>query len=568
MTQSELEDLFSKDLLSKQLKVQITKDSSLSFLYKRIIADDNITINEAYAFVSALVTQQGKPVPLQTFALKIGFQLTSSPNKAAILGLSVLDKTKYLDVFTITSGGQVRFKGEYGDVKTRALLLLKCYLPPMVEKPTDPENPYKKVRYNLILSKEPSITDRELYEYYPTDVLSKLNGIEWTQVKTTAPSSCAYPKMEALVRQAVGNKFYFTHSYDFRGRIYANGYHLNYQGTPYDKASLDFNSSETLSEDGEDCLYVDLANYIGLSKSDYADRIAGAKEFVDKRKRLDKADSKYPLARKALDAILKYRKDPSKPLRHSMHIDASASGLQLMSVLAKDHIGMELTNLLSNSYIDPYGTVAETLNKCVGTEYSRSEVKTSIMTTSYNSVANPMSVFSKHYDKYMQIFSSVFSGAQKVMKLLNHYFDKQKDIHSWVMPDGFTVHMPTYQKYVNKVQSKWGQLNFMVHKVNPAPENWRSLVPNIIHSVDGWVCRETIRRFNGTMATIHDCFRVHPNHVKEAQLAYNGVMADLYNSNMLEYLVAQLRGEPIDYKVSREESSTVESVRYAMYSLS
>lgn len=41
-----------------------------------------------------------------------------------------------------------------------------------------------------------------------------------------------------------GNQFYITHRYDKRGRIYAQGYHVNYQGTPWNKAVIEFANKE------------------------------------------------------------------------------------------------------------------------------------------------------------------------------------------------------------------------------------------------------------------------------------------------------------------------------------
>jgi hypothetical protein len=226
---------------------------------------------------------------------------------------------------------------------------------------------------------------------------------------------------------------------------------------------------------------------------------------------------------------------------------------------------MRLTNVTSKEYIDPYGEVCKILNENAGTNYQRKEVKTAIMTTSYNSIANPRATFGRYYDAYMSAFISCFSGAMKVMKLFNHYFDPSKQVHSWTMPDGFTVHMPTYQKYVAKYSSSWGVVDFMSHKVAPNPDQWRSLVPNIIHSIDAWVCRETIRLFKHPfIATIHDCFRVHPNYARELQLAYNCAIMNLYNSNMLEYLVAQFKGSPIDFKMNSEERLDILTAQYAV----
>jgi DNA-directed RNA polymerase len=40
------------------------------------------------------------------------------------------------------------------------------------------------------------------------------------------------------------NEFYLTHKYDKRGRIYCQGYHVNYQGTPWNKAVIQFANEE------------------------------------------------------------------------------------------------------------------------------------------------------------------------------------------------------------------------------------------------------------------------------------------------------------------------------------
>lgn len=52
----------------------------------------------------------------------------------------------------------------------------------------------------------------------------------------------AYEVMDILY--AAGNEFFLTHKYDKRGRTYAQGYHVNYQGTPWNKAVLEFAEKE------------------------------------------------------------------------------------------------------------------------------------------------------------------------------------------------------------------------------------------------------------------------------------------------------------------------------------
>lgn len=41
-----------------------------------------------------------------------------------------------------------------------------------------------------------------------------------------------------------GNKFWFNHRYDKRGRVYSTGYHIHTQGSPYKKASVELYNEE------------------------------------------------------------------------------------------------------------------------------------------------------------------------------------------------------------------------------------------------------------------------------------------------------------------------------------
>lgn len=53
--------------------------------------------------------------------------------------------------------------------------------------------------------------------------------------------------MEGL--SALGNEFWLTHKYDRRGRCYCVGYHINSQGTDYNKAVLDLSRKEKISDE-------------------------------------------------------------------------------------------------------------------------------------------------------------------------------------------------------------------------------------------------------------------------------------------------------------------------------
>lgn len=64
----------------------------------------------------------------------------------------------------------------------------------------------------------------------------------------------AFEKYDSVAKDVMatlfqtGNEIYLTHRYDFRGRTYCMGFHINYQGTDWNKAVLEFADKELLDE--------------------------------------------------------------------------------------------------------------------------------------------------------------------------------------------------------------------------------------------------------------------------------------------------------------------------------
>lgn len=52
----------------------------------------------------------------------------------------------------------------------------------------------------------------------------------------------AYDVIDFILKE--GNEFYLTHRYDKRGRTYCQGYHINYQGTEWNKACVELADKE------------------------------------------------------------------------------------------------------------------------------------------------------------------------------------------------------------------------------------------------------------------------------------------------------------------------------------
>lgn len=57
-----------------------------------------------------------------------------------------------------------------------------------------------------------------------------------------------YIKYSDVGMAEIGEKFYLTHGYDRRGRIYTRGYHFTYQGADHNKASIAFANKQILGD--------------------------------------------------------------------------------------------------------------------------------------------------------------------------------------------------------------------------------------------------------------------------------------------------------------------------------
>lgn len=142
---------------------------------------------------------------------------------------------------------------------------------PMVVRPrhitANTETGYLRGRGSVILKKNHTEDDVCL------DHLNRVNGIrfcldhdtahmianEWRNLDKPKPGETsqdfekrkrAFEKYDRSVKNVMGlllfhgNEFYLTHKYDKRGRTYCQGYHVNYQGSPWNKAVIELSDKE------------------------------------------------------------------------------------------------------------------------------------------------------------------------------------------------------------------------------------------------------------------------------------------------------------------------------------
>lgn len=73
--------------------------------------------------------------------------------------------------------------------------------------------------------------------------------------------------------QFLGDKFYFPHNMDFRGRAYPIPPHLNHIGDDLSRGLLLFAEAKPLGERGLRWLKIHLANLCGFDKGSFDERV-------------------------------------------------------------------------------------------------------------------------------------------------------------------------------------------------------------------------------------------------------------------------------------------------------
>lgn len=251
-------------------------------------------------------------------------------------------------------------------------------------------------------------------------------------------------------------------------------------------------------------LKIDIANNFGLDKENWNTRI---KWFDDNESRL------LELLHQAEEPALFYagvraweHVKAGQPIGYPISLDATSSGLQILTVLTGDRSAAELCNVVDTGQRKDFYTEAYLhmlKNLTLGGGIEREETKRAIMTSLFGSRAVPKEVFGE--GKQLRVFYSVMGELAPAAWELNEAFldmwDPTAYSHDWVLPDNFHVHV----KVMNTVKET---VHFMnqpfdtFHEVNePTPEG-RSLGANCTHSIDGMIVREITRRCDYNPDTI------------------------------------------------------------------
>lgn len=180
---------------------------------------------------------------------------------------------------------------------------------------------------------------------------------------------------------------------------------------------------------------------------------------------------------------------------------------------------------------DPYSLVAQKMleklpHSKVFDNMSFKEVraycKKPVMTTMYNSIAQPIKAFGEDTEElhaFYETLQELFPGAMNVLQALNDRWDKEATYHSWKLPDGHTSHVKVVETIDGILDNEGLNLPYRFKRNQPSTTG-TSLAPNFIHSFDGFAVRYIIENADFQVAHIHDEIQAHPNNMGRVRELY------------------------------------------------
>ena len=251
-------------------------------------------------------------------------------------------------------------------------------------------------------------------------------------------------------------------------------------------------------------LSIDIANNFGLDKKTWDERLEWFEE--NKENLLNLVESADEPAMFYAGVVAYHDMLDGKPIGYTVALDATSSGLQLLSCLTGDRKAAELCNVVN--YMgengkplrrDAYTVIYHTMLDIVGqsSRVKRDDCKQAVMTAFYGSEAKPKEVFGEGI--LLRTFENVMDtsapGPWALNKFLLQCGNPDAMAYLWVLPDNFhcqiKVMVPEVQtvNFLNKPYD-------ITRMVQGTEEKTRMLSANTTHSIDGMVVREMLRRCN------------------------------------------------------------------------
>ena len=252
---------------------------------------------------------------------------------------------------------------------------------------------------------------------------------------------------------------------------------------------------------GKQYLMIDIANSFGLDKATWDERLEWFKQHENRLdEMLPQAENPamYYAGVQAWESV-----KHGVPIGYPISLDATSSGLQILSALTGDRRAAQLCNVVNtgqreDAYTNVFDIMVDRLMNRLGEHaggIKRDDCKRAIMTSLYGSVAVPKEVFGEgvQLNIFYEVMAEVAPAAWELNEAFLSMWNPDALSHDWVLPDNFHVHVKVMAQ-VKEVVQFMNEPYDTFHMVNQPTEEGRSLGANCIHSLDGMIVREITRR--------------------------------------------------------------------------
>jgi hypothetical protein len=248
---------------------------------------------------------------------------------------------------------------------------------------------------------------------------------------------------------------------------------------------------------------IDIANQAGFDKSLFEQRVQWVKDNFNRLPYLETSHKERPLYLKAVTAL--YRACRGEAIGHMVGLDATCSGMSIMSVVTKCYKGCLATNLIDpNLRNDAYTMVTNAAGAMLEGDLivTRQDSKDATMTTLYGSQAKPREIFGKDTPELDAFYAGLIEVAPKAVELLGDLrlaWQPYALEHRWVCPDNFNVRIKVMQKVEGErveVDELDGATFTYDYYINEGTKTDLKLVANVTHSLDAYLLREMELRCN------------------------------------------------------------------------
>lgn len=237
-----------------------------------------------------------------------------------------------------------------------------------------------------------------------------------------------------IARAFLGEKFYFPHNLDFRGRAYPLSPHFNHLGNDMSRGLLVFWEGKRLGSQGLVWLKVHLSNLFGFDKAPLDERIAFAenhmKEIKDSAENplngggwWFKADKPWQALATCMELNEAFKlPNPEDFISHQpVHQDGTCNGLQHYAALGGDIEGATQVNLKPNDRPqDVYRHVAKLVQARLETAAAKGDEKAQILKDKITRKVVKQTVMTN-------VYGVTYVGATlQIEKQLSDIFDDRK----------------------------------------------------------------------------------------------------------------------------------------------